>query len=509
MTVLDKVPEVEGYETLDFLGEGATGQVWAVRNADGVRFAAKFVPADSDQFDVEASLLTAIDHDHVVRVHDVISRADGTSVLVMDLAEGGSLADALVGRGHLSDGELVTVLSPIARALHDLHGMGLVHADLSPGNILFTVAGKPLIADFGVSRLAGHVGDQAWATEAWAAPEVLSGQSPTPQSDAYSIGAIAWACLTGAPPEPVALRPDLGEVAPWASDRVRDLVLACLSHTPEARPSVGEFATMLWECARAEPAPVKGSRGRRAAALPEPELTRRLRRERREASALEQLAAKATPPVRRGRPEWLTNRVVAGLGAVGVIGAVGAAMLPLGAPTASGVASMASAPPSSAQPSSSRSSTSASSVSRAAPAAPASAKASPAAVPAALVAPTTSDLQRLLTARATAWARTDTATLAGYAATGSAAEQRDRASLATAVRDKANYHGLRFTVRSVQVRSDTPKAVTVRAKVDQSAYDVTTPAGREHRAARPGQQVDIDLVATADGWRVKDWRAAA
>ena len=156
-----------GYAVLGFLGCGATGAVWAVRGPDEVRLAAKVLPAGTDQLDYELSVLQSLRHEHVVRLHDVavdVSAQPPATALIMDLAEGGSLADTLERREVLTPGELVTVLCPVARALHDLHGLGLVHGDLSPGNILLTGEGKPLIADLGMSRLAGHAGEEVLAT---------------------------------------------------------------------------------------------------------------------------------------------------------------------------------------------------------------------------------------------------------------------------------------------------------------------------------------------------------
>ncbi|MDQ2850915.1 MAG: protein kinase, partial [Actinomycetota bacterium] len=175
---MDDQPTLRGYELLQLLGVGGAGQVWAVARADGVRFAAKFVTgsaADTDGTETalrhEAAVLQSLHHEHVIRLYEVVPTDGDAIALIMQLAEGGSLADSLRTRDHLTPGELVTVLCPIARAMHDLHSMGLVHGDLSPGNVLFTHRGKPLIADLGFSRLAGHDDEPTWVTEHWAAPE--------------------------------------------------------------------------------------------------------------------------------------------------------------------------------------------------------------------------------------------------------------------------------------------------------------------------------------------------
>ena len=73
--------------------------------------------------------------------------------LVLDYAPGGSLAELMASRGSLGAGETVTVLTPVAQALAYLHGHGFTHGDVSPGNVLFTAHGKPLLADLGVARM--------------------------------------------------------------------------------------------------------------------------------------------------------------------------------------------------------------------------------------------------------------------------------------------------------------------------------------------------------------------
>src|SRR5438309_584724 len=87
-------------------------------------------------------------------------RSPGTTppdgaVLVLDLADGGSLAELLAVRGRLTPGEVITAVSPVAAAVAYLHAAEIVHGDVSPANILFTPGGVPLLADLGVARLTG------------------------------------------------------------------------------------------------------------------------------------------------------------------------------------------------------------------------------------------------------------------------------------------------------------------------------------------------------------------
>nr|WP_246242331.1 serine/threonine-protein kinase [Flexivirga aerilata] len=507
-----------GYEVVGPIGRGATGTVWTVRSGDGVRLAAKVLAADAGQLDYEIAVLESIRHAHVVRLVDVVLDAATEPPglgLVMELAEGGSLAETLARRGVLTPGELVTVLCPVARALHDLHGLGLVHGDLSPGNILLTGEGKPLIGDLGMSRLAGHTGDEVWATEAWAAPEVLAGGAVTPASDVYSLGAIAWRALTGAPPEPAALRADLATLAPEVPEQLRDLVNAALAHTDSARPLPGEFALSLWGCADPEPAPVHGSPGRRAASAgadqdPAESLTRRIRAE----AAHEEAAEHPRRDRRRSSgPRRRTGRRLPGgrwsLAAAGVLGVAGAVLF-FGVPRTSSAPDRIAGPgPATAAPSAASSRKVSGPLSKSPPKSPSSPRTtpSPTAVPAGLGDDPVAVVQALADARAAAWGSGDQDRLDAALVPGSVAAQRDRTDLGKAAAAGAKYSGLAFRVRSATVRPTGGDTAHVTAVIDRSAYQVQLATGRRTVPAGAAQRTEVSVQLTKDGWRIADWRA--
>ena len=89
------------------------------------------------------------------------------------------------------------------QGLVHLHGLGIIHGDLKPGNVLLDDHGRPLIADWGFSRVShGFTRTRAAATsigftDEYAAPEVLAGQRTSTASDMYvCVAATAVACLT-------------------------------------------------------------------------------------------------------------------------------------------------------------------------------------------------------------------------------------------------------------------------------------------------------------------------
>ncbi|MDO5741137.1 MAG: serine/threonine-protein kinase [Ornithinimicrobium sp.] len=257
---------VPGYDVLEPVGRGASATVWrARRHADGLTVALKVIrPAHGDIGEAlrEAGLLARLRHAHVIHLYDVMPLPDPVTgrpaavVMATQFAAGGSLAQVLTRRRMLSPGELVTVLQPVAGALAALHGRGVVHGDLSSGNILFLRDGMPMLADLGASRVSGEVGRAAQGTGAQTglvAPEVVEGFAPARESDVYQLGAIAWLCLAGAPPGPGFARADLDEVAPGLPAGLGDLIRSALAPEPEDRPDAEEFALGLMAAAVPEP----------------------------------------------------------------------------------------------------------------------------------------------------------------------------------------------------------------------------------------------------------------
>ncbi|SOC51771.1 serine/threonine-protein kinase [Ornithinimicrobium cerasi] len=304
---MEELPAVPGYDVLARLGGGASSTVWrARRHADGLVVALKVLrPADGDVGAGlrEAGLLARVRHPHVVHLYDVLPLPDPVTgrpaavALATQLAGGGSLAQLLARRGMLSPGELVTVLQPVSSALADLHRAGVVHGDLSAGNVLFLRDGMPVIGDLGASRITGQPAADVVGTgaaEGMVAPEVTEGFAPTPESDVYQVGALGWLCLTGVVPGPGYAREALTEVATGLPPGLADLVEACLAPQPEDRPDAEEVAAALLATAFPEPVEVAPD------ADPGRGLTERLRQQAREAS----VAEGTSPPRRR----WLASR---------------------------------------------------------------------------------------------------------------------------------------------------------------------------------------------------------
>ena len=198
---------VGDYDLEHQIGAGASGAVWKAHRRGPVSrvVALKRLRSGGGAVDLarirrEATVLTELDHPHIVRVLEVVEDGDGVA-LAMQFAPGGSLGDLLAERGRLTPGQVVAVAAPIAEALASAHRRGVLHGDVKPANVLFTSDGEPLLSDFGVARTLGHLtSDQIAGTAEYLAPELLDGAQPDASADIYSLGILCYQALAGRPP---------------------------------------------------------------------------------------------------------------------------------------------------------------------------------------------------------------------------------------------------------------------------------------------------------------------
>jgi eukaryotic-like serine/threonine-protein kinase len=268
------------------LGSGGMSQVWrAEDDVLGRPVAVKVLaaelaadPALSAATWTEARAAAQLAHPHVTRVYDYGQAVlpDGATLpyLVMELVDGQSLADRLAA-GPLPWPEAVAVCAQVASALAAAHGIGVVHRDIKPGNVMLTQGGAKVL-DFGIASLAGdHLGADGGhvvGTPGYAAPERLRPGPAVPASDVYALGVLLYETLTGHPPRPVSTwreaalahqdaAPPQPPAVPGLPRAVRRLCLACLSPDPALRPTAEEAAKVL-DAAAGRPPVVDTAPGR-------------------------------------------------------------------------------------------------------------------------------------------------------------------------------------------------------------------------------------------------------
>jgi eukaryotic-like serine/threonine-protein kinase len=252
------------YRLTERIAGGGMGEVWRAEDtvlgrpvavkilrreyADDATFLARFK--------AEARHSAGLSHQGIAAVYDFgegdpSAGADtGSPYLVMELVPGEPLSTLVSRDGRLSPDRTLDVVGQAAFGLQAAHDAGVVHRDIKPGNILVTPDGTVKITDFGISRAANSAPltrtGSIMGTAYYISPEQASGRSVTPASDVYSLGIVAYECLTGRRPfdgdtpvsvalaqvnqEPPALPDDLP--AP-----VRDLVMQMLAKDPAGRPA--------------------------------------------------------------------------------------------------------------------------------------------------------------------------------------------------------------------------------------------------------------------------------
>jgi len=256
LSVRDPVTIPQRFEVRKRIGTGSQRTVWLADDRESGRpVALSEIPSAADAGVVDghrtlAWIQRASRDRHVAPVYEVLEQPDGV-LIVAEYFEGGDLR-AWIDRGMISAGddrEALRMASQIARALDYAHSAGVVHGDVSPGNILLDIDGNAFLADFGFASRDDDRSVTAGAgTPPYMAPEKARGDAGSVESDLYSLGCVLFELLTGRPPfegadrDAILLRHQLEQ--PKLPSRILNrsnalldsLVMDLLEKRPEARP---------------------------------------------------------------------------------------------------------------------------------------------------------------------------------------------------------------------------------------------------------------------------------
>lgn len=257
------------YELGARISKGGMGAVWRasdrrLRRDVAVKLLHTWIAEDAElrrRFAREARVLAPLEHEHIVRLYDYGEDGE-TPFLVMELVEGANLGDVARNRVFTWE-EAAELARPIASALAYAHARGIVHRDLTPGNVLIESAtGRVVVSDFGLARLARSStsvttqGMLLGTPEYWS-PEQARGSDSETATDMYALGCLLFLLLSGRAPFEgddrlaVGLRraheaaPPLASYVPGAPREATLLVDALLASDPAERPTATEVLEML------------------------------------------------------------------------------------------------------------------------------------------------------------------------------------------------------------------------------------------------------------------------
>jgi len=250
------------YRVDSFVGRGGMAEVYKVWDQQRAVFLAmKLLREELAEdkvflwrFRRESQNLAQLQHPHIVRSYG-LELEGRLAFLLMDYVEGSSLRGEIYDSDvPLSSRRVMEIIGPVCSALHYAHQMGMVHCDVKPANIMIQKQGIVLLADFGIARMT----DAATATmvgagtPAYMAPEQVSGEDPTPQTDIYALGVVLYEMLTGGE------RPFTGEHAQTTgstSEKVRLEQMNLAAPSPRRyNPGISpELEAVVMKCLEKDP----------------------------------------------------------------------------------------------------------------------------------------------------------------------------------------------------------------------------------------------------------------
>ncbi len=196
-----------GCELQEEIGQGGMGFVYRAQQLSldrtvAVKILAEHLghnPSFVERFQREARAIARVNHPNILGVYDV-GHQEGRHYMIMELVEGGSLAELLEKRGLVEPVEATEMILQAARGLECAANQNIIHRDVKPDNIMLTSGHVVKVADFGLAKELDSTMTETQAvmgTPAYMSPEQCDGRDLDSRTDIYSLGGTFYRCLTG------------------------------------------------------------------------------------------------------------------------------------------------------------------------------------------------------------------------------------------------------------------------------------------------------------------------
>src|SRR3990172_8897733 len=247
------------YQLIEELGSGGMAEVFRARDLMLDRYVAIKIlrkdfsgnPDFQNHFRQEARAAANLSHPNIVTVHD-FGFAEDLLFIVMEHIPGKDLKQLLRQRGRYSIENGIPLIVQACAGIGYAHRAGLVHCDVKPHNMLVTPDERLKVTDFGIARALatlnpGERTDVVWGSPQYYSPEQAAGHAPSPASDVYSLGVVAYELLTGTLPFTAGTAEELArlhleakpippsEYMPDLPVALEEIILKVLAKEPSAR----------------------------------------------------------------------------------------------------------------------------------------------------------------------------------------------------------------------------------------------------------------------------------
>ncbi len=213
----DQVPEMVKYEVIEFIGRGGMGSVYRAKaKENGEQFAIKVLrqefvrdPIAVKRFEQEATAASKLSHPNLAAVFGHDRTVAGAPYIIMEYLNGRSLAAVLREEGKLSFHRSLNMFIQVCDALSYAHQQGVIHRDVTPGNIILTATedGEEIarVVDFGIAKVHNDLRATQEMTEtgsvlgspSYMSPEQCLALNLDARSDIYSLGCVIYETVTG------------------------------------------------------------------------------------------------------------------------------------------------------------------------------------------------------------------------------------------------------------------------------------------------------------------------